>query len=1182
MHLFNRDRPFCPRASWRPVRKTHAASFLLLLLTLAPLSAWAGPQAAALVIAERGGVLYAHSGSQILQRLGSEAELSVGDLVQTGPQGEVMLLFSDGSRVKIHANSRLRITVGTHTDHQENLFQALVGVFWAHLRPGQRIETPTANVVVRGTEVAVAVADDGTATLTVVEGEASFSNARGTVELSADQQSSAHPNQAPTPPLTVDASGLIAWTADLAGLPLEFETVGEGLTGAGSAAEADALESAAQKAPTDPVLQLRLGETRRHSGDLLGALTAFGQASLLSPNLNAPNAIEAHIGLALTYLSQNRVADARAALAPLPNAAIPLAVLGLADLQEGKGREAQAHLEAALAKYPRLAQARSLLALAYLTQNAVPEAEKAARAAVQQQPNSAQTEGTLSLVLFFAGENNEAVTAARQAVRLDPRSPFALLAQGRTLLAADQAESARTAYEKAAAVAPNLWLVHLELGTVYLRLDMPRKAAEECGLALRINPASAEAHTTLGLALQQQGRYAEAEVRLRQAIELSPGNVSAHGSLAALLIDRGRLGEARQELETGVRAAPQRGILYTRLAEISLYRQDLFGAQEFARRAVVLLPDSAVAHYTLGRVYLEQDRTVQAEQEFRQATTLDRQFAEARYALGLTEEKTEGGLLNAFSSLLGSALVGSPGSALTLENLQTPGAQQRIQAALMDPTVVRVASRSYGDTQLDAQIGEQGTRDLAGSYLADTTSRRGVRGVTAEEQATNGVRTNADQRSDRANFVYGQKAPDGPSGLFVTGEYEDSSQGLDTAIASYSFSAKERFHTHLARLISGFTLHSGSHGSLRGLVQISKSLLSSNDMAAADNYNRFDFRSLNGELRWDEDLSAANHLSAGLSLGSRHRQAFVSVPSPDPTLTSGQIITDVKLQPLQIYLRDEARLSPKLTLTGEMQVQRLDTFNTATFIGVPGLGTTQDNSRKTFGMPTVIAAYQADRRSAFRLRARRLFASVADFQLLTPTDVFLVSFAGLPQATSVGSSPSSDGTSVEAEYDRTFADASFLRIGAFQQDIRQGEIFNSGGGPYEKAHVRGVQASYEGLLGRELSFYLSGDINDPVDRAVNQRIAQVPNFDTLATLQYLNRAGFYAQGAFYYQGNRVTADGDPSQSGGFGVLNLRFGKRTGLRTNVYVALTNALNKSYDVYGLLQPARQFAVGISQRF
>ncbi len=950
---------------------------------------------------------------------------------------------------------------------------------------------------------------------------------------------------------------MIAWTADVTALPLELE-----------------LPPAAPAPPGSAASWVSQGQALRGQGDLPDALAAFNQAEQLSPNNT-----DARVGMALTYLSQSRTAEARAALDPVRNQAMAQAALGLADLHEGKAEAAEQSLKASLAQNPDFAPARALLALAYLARNDLPDAETAAREAVRRQPNSAQTAGTLAMMLFFAGKTGEAA-AARQAVRLNPLSPFALLTEGRSLLARQQSDAARAAYEKAAALAPNLWIAHQELGLVYLRLDMPKKSEEEYHIALRLNPASADAHTGLGLSLSHQGQSAEAEAEHRQAIALDPNNATAHYNLATLLVEQGRLDAARQELEQGVQAAPERGILYARLAEISLYRQDLFAAQEFARRAVRLLPDSALAHYELGRVYLEQERTVQAEQEFRQATTLDRQFASARYALGLTEEKTEGGLLNSFGSLLGSALVGSPASTFSLENLQTPGAEQRIQAALLDPTVVRVASRSYGDAQLDAQGGELGTRDLAGSYLTDTSDGRGVRGVTGEEQATNGVRANADSKRDTASVVVGQKASNSPSGVLLTGDYENSSLGVnDETVAG---SETQRFHLHLSHLLAGVNVAAGEHSRLRALVQVSKYLFGLNDLASADTYNKFDIRSVNGEVRWDSALNEVNLFSAGVSLGSRRRLSNASMIF-DPSLPPILFVNDFKLQPYQAYVRDEARINSHLTLIGEMQVQRLDTFIHANIIGLPGVSPSQESHQKTFGLPNVILTYVPDTRSAIRFRARRLFATVSDFQLLAPTDVFLVSFAGLPQAASVADIPSSDGTSVEVEYDRTFADASFVRVDAFQQDIRQALIaIGPVGGPYAKGHIHGVQASYEGLLSRDLSFYLSGDVNYTHDSDTGVRIAQVPDFDGLASLQYLNRAGYYAQTAYYYQGNRVAADDDRSHLGGFGVLNLRVGKRFGLRTNIFLELNNALNKTYDVYGILQPSRGLSVGISQRF
>lgn len=1169
----------------RPARQRQVLRWVIfLLLALLPMAAGAAQHPIATVIAERGTLLIQPGGFGPFLVMRNQRLLSAGDIVRTGPDGEAAILFDDGSQVKLRANASLKILPERRERPDQSLFQALLGVIWAHLRPGQTIHTPTANIVVRGTEVLLAVAPDGTTTLTVTQGRVTFFNPQGTVDVAVDQQSIARPGQAPTPPAAVDVSGLLAWTAEVAGLPLEFEV--PGLTPAvqaqsAYAADAARLTAATRQASADPAaVWIGLGNARRGLGDLTGALDAFGEAARVAPS-NSAEALAARVGSALTLLTQGKTPEARAVLEPVGGEAAALAVLGLTDLHDGNAAGAAAHLQAALARDPALYAARALLALAFLTQNDLPEAEAAARAAAAAQPDSAQTEGTLAMTLFFAEKSPEAQAAARRAVHADPRSPFALLTEGRTLLARQQIDAARADYEKAAAVAPYLWLVHEELGAVYLRLDMPPKAAEEYRLALTLNPNSADALSGLGVADQRQGRYADAEQKMRQAVRTDPANVTAHYNLAALLIDRGRLSEAQQELETGVRSAPDRGILYARLAEIRLYQQDLFGAQEFALHAVRLLPDSAVAHYVLGRVYLEQERTVQAEQEFRQATTLDRSFAEARYALGVTEQKTEGGLLNSFSSLLGSALVGSPGSTLSLENLQTPGAEQRIQAALLDPTVVRVASRSYGDTQLDATYGERGTRDLAGSFLTDTGDRRGVGGVTGEEQATNGVRADAGEKTDTASFVFGRKAVDNPSAIFVTGDYEDLSQGVDDGVAPDPYAATLRFHSHLSRLIAGVNSQVGDRSRFRALFQISRYLYGNNDSTSAVDFDHTDIHSVDGEFRWDTRLSKGSLLSAGFALGSRKRQVNAESSNPDPTMMPFFIVGSTKIQPYQAYLRDESRLSTRLTLIAEMQVQRLDIHENLAFIGLDGIPSTQEDRSKTLGLPNVIVSYQPDARSGLRVRFRRLLASVSDFQLLAPTDVFLFSFADLPQALSLDV-PTSDGTSAEIEYDHTFSDASFLRLGAFQQDIRQSLIAGVSGGPYAKSHLRSLRGGYEGLLNRRLSFFLSGDLNSAYDSDTSLRIAQVPNFETLLTLQYLDRAGFYTQTAYYYQGNRVAADDDRSHLGGFGVLNFRLGKRFGLRSDIFLELRNALNKRYDLYGVLQPSRQVAVGLSQRF
>ena len=1150
------------------------ACLFLVILILVPLGRVdAAPRAVATVLARRGALTVQSRGVGPFLPLGFQAALSAGDVIRTGPDGEAALLFRDGQQIKLNANSSLRIPGGAPARREQSLFQALLGVIWAHLRPGQRIEAPSANIVVRGTEVLLDVDPNGTTTLTVTEGEASFFNAQGTVEVAASQQSVARPGQAPTPPVAVDVSGLLVWTADVAGLPLEFEMPSPPPGPPGL--------------PDDAGVWVRRGQASRRQGDLPGALAAFTQAERLSPN-NA----EARVGMALTFLSQGREAEARAALEPVRDQATALAVLGLADLHGGQSADAVRDLQASLTADPKLAPARALLALAYLTRNALPDADREARAAAAQQPDSAQTEGTLAMVLFFEGQSKAAEAASRRAVRLNPQSPFALLAEGRALLAQQQTDAARTAYENAAALAPYFWLVHQELGLVYLRLDMPKKAAEEYRIALERNPASADAHTGLGLALERQGQFAEAEREHRQAITLDPNNVAAHGNLAALLITRGRMDEARQELETGVRAAPDRGILYARLAELSLYRQDLFAAQEFARRAVRLLPDSAVAHYELGRVYLEQERTVQAEQEFRQATTLDRQFAAARFALGLAEEAAEAG--HDPSQPLGAIVAASQSGAsgvLNIQNLQTAGAEERIQAALQDPTVVRVASRSFGDAQLDTRFGDGGTRDFDLSYLHDINNQRGEAGLTAQHLRDDGVRANSGTTDERAGILFGGKAADNPSGFFAQAQYLHETFGGDTGVDSTPTGQSQRIETKVPYGLIGFNLQRGDTQRTRFLLQTDHP---NQDIADLNGILHTSGRSIHGELRHDMQLSPQNLLIAGIATGYRVFYGDdVAFPDPSGAFPGLHLRTGETLRTLQAYLRDESAVSKRLTLIGEIRLERLDNRISADILDPPGSDPIPPEDKKTtVGRPAVIIAYQPDTRSGLRFRARKLFGTVQDFELLAPQDVFLFSFDNVPSLLLAG-----QGESYELEYDHTFPNASFLRLGAFQQDLRNAT--NADDEQFPRARFRSAQIRYEGILTPTTTFFVDGSINDAhgaVDYGVgigtgpSEFLSLVPRYVVETGVQFLDRAGWFVQPSYAYQGSRsepANSPGDPRiQSGGFGILNARVGKRWGLRSTAYVEIINAFNQRYTILGgfaeRLEPGRQVRLGVSLRF
>jgi hypothetical protein len=244
-------------------------------------------------------------------------------------------------------------------------------------------------------------------------------------------------------------------------------------------------------------------------------------------------------------------------------------------------------------------------------------------------------------------------------------------------------------------------------------------------------------------------------------------------------------------------------------------------AEEYARQAVRLLPRSALARYQLGRVYLEQDRVFQAEQQFRQAVIFNPQFAEALYALGLTRSRTQSDI-RGLALPARSAFVGSPGTAASLQNLTSAGAPERIQGLSQDPAVPRVASRSYGDTEVNGRVAQDGAYDLELSHLSSTRGDRGVVGVTLARNQEDGVRANADYTHNEVGFVIGQKKRTSPSGFFAIGQVERTDLGQNREFRGSEFLRDVRYRSGLSRLVGGYNFTHGADSRTRVLAQISE------------------------------------------------------------------------------------------------------------------------------------------------------------------------------------------------------------------------------------------------------------------------------------------------------------------------------------------------------------------------
>jgi tetratricopeptide (TPR) repeat protein len=1145
---------------------------------------------AATVIGERGEVTVERGGAIRFEAIQVEDVLYAGDTIRASNDAEADILFLDGSQVKLGANSEIKIPANGPAAASVNLFQAIVGVFWAHVRPNSKIESPSANVIVRGTDIALQVAEDGTTQLTVLNGDVSFDNQKGSVELTADEQSTASPGEAPTAPVIVDPTGLIAWTTDIVGLPLGYDTpqlakLSDELYSANG--RSSLLDDQLKSVPSDADGWIALADARRVVGDASGALAAYHAAL----GMDGQN-VDACVGAALTELSQGRVSDARESLAAVAALAAPLAVAGLIDLESGNDSDADLAFESSLHLNPRDDSTLSLVALTYLQQGQFSLAEADAKRAVSIDPESSQTLATLSTVLFFEGKTKDAAELSRRAAKIAPNAPLSLLTEGRSAVVAGRFDRARAYYESALAFAPSLWLLHQELGDVYEQLDEPKKAVEEYRLALTLDPTSAYALARLGKAEQDLGDYAAAKSTFTKAVATDPSDAPVRYYYASFLVDRGDLEGALAQMNAVKSLFSSFGLLYARLAEIYLYKQDLSSAQAFAFKAVGLLPQSAIAHYELGRVDYEQQHTYQAEEEFRIATVLDPRLAPARYALGLVQEKTQSGLLESFASIFDSAYVGSPISSSQLKDIESPGANERTQAEIEDPTAIRSATRSYGNTELDGIAGTGGSYDAAASYLADTQTR-GVIGVSGDTQFQNGIRHDDDTTINTANFVTGQKSNGASPGYVVLANYEETDIGEDNGITADPFLAASREHIQLLRITGGLNIRTGDGGRLLGVAQATdvldgvRSSLLDNDPSGNWSIEHEDTDLVDGELRWDAMPRKNSQFTAGISYGDRHRASDAAYQNPVQG-GIGTVYIPSRIKAVQGYLRETFNAGKQWSFIGQLQLasQFPDSYQHLVNPVAPIPNQYLSLSQSVI-LPYAVAAYQPDSSDLFRLRFRKITAYQNDFQLLSPTDDFLISYNDLPQALIVTNFGIATATSTEFEYDKTFRNASFLSIGAFDQDLVNADI-NS---PYlaeiaqfGSATLEGVQTSYQTALSKFLTCSFLGEYADAEQTDVPGRILYIPQWVGISTLQYLNRSGGYCQLAYYYQGDRLVYDDQYNtiDGGSFGVLDLRVGKRVGLRSNIFGEINNAFDKQYDIVGIEQPRMELRAGISQRY
>ena len=347
-----------------------------------------------------------------------------------------------------------------------------------------------------------------------------------------------------------------------------------------------------------------------------------------------------------------------------PKCAEAYLLLGLTEFHGGATADSIRHYQRALVLQPRSYSGHYDLALAYLKQKNLPEARAQLEQAVRLDPRQADAAYDLGMVLLEMGEPSGALVQLRHARVLNPKRPDVAFNIVRAELEAGQVTEAQAeATDSAKHFGSDVqWTA--SIGQLFLQKGDPKEAAFYLLQARTLRPDDVEIRHQLALAYLQSSqpdqvlstitepmtsddyylrasalylskRFHEADLESESALKLTPDSAQVLVLRTRLLQRAGEQNEALSAAQKAIAVAPQWDQPYY-LAGVSYYfLRHYEQAQENLARAVELNPDSARALFLEAIALANLGKTAEAEQCLRRAIALQPNNARLHCHLGI-------------------------------------------------------------------------------------------------------------------------------------------------------------------------------------------------------------------------------------------------------------------------------------------------------------------------------------------------------------------------------------------------------------------------------------------------------------------------------------------------------------------------------------------------------------------
>lgn len=485
-------------------------ALVIFVLLLGRLCAGTGEASSAALIEFEGGVVVSRSGSPAWDAGYTNQALFPGDRLRTLERSRAVVRLSDLSLLRLAELTHIQIPPPSSRRSGFHLLRGLL-YFFHRDKPGvMPVTTPTAYAVVLGTEFTVAVEQDGSTRLTLIEGSVEMTNQFGGVTLNSGEAAQAGPASAPRKTPSLSAINAIQWVLYYpAVLDPDELSLPEALRESLDAYRAGDLPDALAKYPVDrePVSD---SEKLYHAALLL----AVGQTE------------PAH-GVLLRVIAAVQFRD------ELPN-------------QPPQGSSA-------------------LLAESYYEQSRsnLRQALSLARRAVEVSPGFGFGWARVAELEFSFGRIGTARDAIRRSLQLTPRNAQAAALQGFLLAAENKVDAAIHAFD--AAIASDGALGNAWLGRGLCRIRQGDvNGREDLQVAATLEPQRAVLRSYLAKAFADAGDGARAAHELELAKDLDSNDPTAWLYSALLHQQLNRINEGVRDLERSQELNDRRSIFRSR------------------------------------------------------------------------------------------------------------------------------------------------------------------------------------------------------------------------------------------------------------------------------------------------------------------------------------------------------------------------------------------------------------------------------------------------------------------------------------------------------------------------------------------------------------------------------------------------------------------------------------------